>query len=41
MTHTDYTKNILKIKDEYIFFYENCLENRKINGIMTKLLWCY
>ena len=33
MTHTDYTKNILNIKDEIIYFYENCLENRKENNI--------
>ena len=25
MTHTDYTKNILNIKDENIFFDENCV----------------
>ena len=28
MTHTDYTKNILNIKDDNIYFYENCLECR-------------
>ena len=37
MTHSDYTKNILNIKDENIYFYENCLENRKINGVDTKI----
>ncbi len=37
MTHTDYTKNILNIKDENINFYEICLENRKINGVDTKI----
>ena len=41
MTHTDYTKEILNIKDENIYFYENCLENRKINGIMTKIFKGY
>ena len=28
MTHTDYTRNILNIKDENIFFKENCLESQ-------------
>lgn len=37
MTHTDYTKNILNIKDENIKFYENCLENVKVNGTITKV----
>ena len=26
MTNTDYTKKILNIEDENIYFYENCLE---------------
>jgi|GEM_PF-4767078 len=26
MTHTDYTKKILNIEDENIYFYEDCLE---------------
>ena len=37
MTHTDYTKKILNIEDENIFFYENCLEIREINGVKTKV----
>ena len=37
MTHTEYTKNILNIKDENIYFYENCLEIKKIKGIDTKV----
>ena len=37
MTHSDYTKNILNIKDENIFFDENCLEIKNINGIETKI----
>lgn len=41
MTHTDYTKNILNIKDENIKFYENCLENVNINGIDTKIFKGY
>lgn len=41
MTRTDYTKNILNIKDVNIYFYENCLENCKINGIMTKIFKGY
>lgn len=41
MTHTDYTKNILNIKDENIYFYENCLNNCKINDIDTKIFKGY
>ena len=37
MTHTDYTRNILNIKDKNIYFNENCLEVAKINGIETKV----
>jgi len=37
MTHTDYTKNILNIKDENIYFYENCLETRKENNVEVKV----
>ena len=37
MTHNDYTKNILNIKDENIFFDENCLKISKINGVDTKI----
>ena len=37
MTHSDYTKNILNIKDQNIYFYENCLENRKDNNIEVKV----
>ena len=37
MTHTDYTRNILNIKDQNINFNENCLEIVKINGIDTKV----
>ena len=38
MTHSYYTKNILNIKDENIFFDEICLEIKNINGIETKIL---
>ena len=41
MTHNDYTKNILNIKDENIFFDENCLEICKINNIDTKVFHGY
>lgn len=41
MTHTDYTKNILNIKDENIYFYENCLETRKDNNIEVKVFHGY
>jgi hypothetical protein len=37
MAHNDYTKNILNIKDENIYFDENCLEEIKINNIDTKV----
>jgi transposase len=41
MTHTDYTKKILNIEDENIYFYENCLEIKKINNIDTKVFHGY
>ena len=41
MSHNDYTKNILNIKDENIFFYQNCLENVKINNVVTKVFHAY
>ena len=41
MTHTDYTKKILNIKDENIYFYENCLEIKEIKGIKTKVFHGY
>lgn len=37
MTHTDYTKIILNIKYENIYFDENCLKICKINNIDTKI----
>lgn len=37
MTHNDYTKKILNIKDENIYFDENCLNICNINGIDTKI----
>jgi len=36
MTHTDYTRNILNIKDENIYFNENCLSEIKINNKTVK-----
>ena len=41
MTHTDYTKKILNIKDENIYFYEDCLEIKKIKGIQAKIFHGY
>lgn len=41
MTHTDYTKEILNIKDDNIYFYENCLKICKINNIDTKVFHGY
>ena len=37
MTHTDYTKLILNIKDNNINFNENCLESKNIKGKETKV----
>ena len=37
MTHTDYTKLILNIKDNNIYFDENCLESKNIKGKETKV----
>ena len=36
MTHTDYTRNILNIKDENIYFNENCLSEVKIKNKIVK-----
>ena len=41
MTHTDYTKKILNIKDDNIYFYENCLEIKRAKGIETKIFHGY
>ena len=41
MTHTDYTKLILNIKDDNVYFYENCLEIVKINKVQTKIFHGY
>ena len=41
MTHTDYTKKILNIKDENIYFYEDCLEIKKIKGTQPKIFHGY
>ena len=41
MTYTKYTKLILNIKDENIYFDENCLEIVNIKGIETKVFHGY
>ena len=41
MTHINYTKNLLNIKDININLYENYLETRKIKGIETKIIHAY
>ena len=41
MTHNDYTKEILNIKDKNIYFYENCLETKKENGLEVKVFHGY
>ncbi len=37
MIHSHYTRNILNIEDKNIHFFENCLETKKIKGIVTKI----
>ena len=37
MTHTDYTKKILNIEDDNIYFYENCLKMIETKGVKTKI----
>lgn len=41
MTHIDYTKNLLNIKDKNINLYDNYLEIKKIKGIETKIIHAY
>ena len=41
MTHTDYIKLMLNIKDNNIYFYENCLKIVNIKGIDTKVFYGY
>ena len=41
MTHTDYTKKILNIEDENIYFYDDCLEIKELKGIKTKIFHGY
>ena len=41
MTHTDYTKEILNIKDNNIYFDENCFKTCKIDDINTKIFHGY
>ena len=41
MTHTDYTKLILNIEDNNIYFYENCLKIVNINNTKTKVFHGY
>ncbi len=41
MTHTDYTKKILNIEDKNVYFYDDCLEIKEINGIKTKIFHGY
>lgn len=36
MSHSDYTRSILNIKDDNIIFYENCLEEVKIKNKIIK-----
>lgn len=41
MIHIDYTKDLLNIKDENIYLYENYLETKKIKEIDTKIIHAY
>ena len=41
MTHSDYTKEILNIKDVNVYFNENCLHICKYKGVNTKIFHGY
>ncbi len=41
MTQNEYTKIILNIKDKNVYFYDNCLETRKINGDEVRIFHGY
>ena len=41
MTHTEYTKNILNIKDKNVFFNENCLETKTIIDLRCPRILSY
>jgi len=41
MTHTEYTRKILNIEDQNIYFDEICLEIKNINNISTKVFHGY
>lgn len=41
MTHNEYTKNILNIKDDNVYFYQNCLETSIIKGVKTKIFHAF
>ena len=41
MTHTDYTKILLNIKDQNIHLYENYLETKKVKGVETRIIHAY
>lgn len=41
MTQSDYTKKILNVKDDNIYFYENPLDIKDIKGVKNKILHAY
>ena len=41
MTQSDYTKKLLNIEDDNIYFYENPLDIKDIKGVKTKILHAY
>ena len=41
MTHTNCTKNLLKLEDPNIILYENFLEFKNIKGIDTNIIHCF
>ena len=41
MTHIDYTRKLLNIKDKNVNLYENFLEIKKIKGIETNVIHAF
>lgn len=41
MTHSDYTKEILNLKDENIYFYQNCLKTVSFDNCTTRVFHAY
>ena len=41
MTHSDYSKELLNLKDENIYFYQNCLKTVSANNCTTRVFHAY